>query len=59
MISAVMAATEDYVKQDVFALAKKADPRGKRTIGVLTKCDENQKDGSGLVSVSRKLHSYF
>lgn len=49
-----MDASQQYVSQKVFNFADDADPLGKRTIGVLTKCDRvplDERDALDTVSM--------
>ncbi|KAF4547218.1 Dynamin-like protein 1 [Elsinoe fawcettii] len=39
IILAVMDARDNLANQEVFAMAREADPMGKRTLGIITKCE--------------------
>ncbi|KAF8414815.1 putative interferon-induced GTP-binding protein Mx [Terfezia claveryi] len=54
IILAVASSLHETANQKVFRLAKEADPRGTRTLGVLTKPDALQKgDESRIIDVAR------
>ena len=42
----LLSANDDFKNSNAIHLAKKADPQGERTIGVLTKVDIVQEQGS-------------
>lgn len=48
-----MDATNDIANQEVFQVAKSADPQGLRTVGIITKCDMLQLGDENRVSNSR------
>ena len=50
-----MDALNNYANQEVFAMAKAADPEGKRTVGIITKCDALMKGDEQPVSLSSFL----
>lgn len=62
---AVMDATSNLANQEVFKLARDADPDGQRTVGVVTKCDAVQKGDEDTVLriamnfVERLKHGWF
>ena len=39
---AVMDARNNFANQEVFRMARAADPQGLRTVGIITKCDAVQ-----------------
>lgn len=43
ILRAVMDALNNLANQEVFSMAKAADPEGKRTVGIITKCDAVSK----------------
>lgn len=45
IILCVLPVTQDFATQEALNMAKKHDPDGHRTIGVVTKIDMCQKDG--------------
>ena len=62
---AVMDATSNLASQEVFNLAREADPEGLRTVGVITKCDAVQEGDEEIVlniaknSVEELKHGWF
>lgn len=48
-ISAVMDARNNLANQEVFHMARAADPDGIRTVGIITKCDALQAGDEGGV----------
>ncbi|KAJ5932821.1 hypothetical protein N7516_007310 [Penicillium verrucosum] len=65
IILAVMDARNNLANQEVFSMARAADPAGKRTVGIVTKCDALQAgDESGVLriaknEVERLTHGWF
>ena len=55
LILAVTPAGTDAVTSDALHLAREADPRGERTLGVLTKCDLADGGRSGAATVAPLL----
>ena len=55
LILAVTPAGADAVTSDALHLAREADPRGERTLGVLTKCDLADGGRAGAATVSPLL----
>lgn len=43
-------ARNDLANQEVFRMARAADPKGRRTVGILTKCDAVQQGDERMVS---------
>ena len=52
-----MDALNNLANQEVFSMAKAADPEGKRTVGIITKCDAVSKGDEGPVSIQTRLHT--
>jgi len=50
VIRAIMDAQNNLANQEVFRMAKAADPQGLRTVGVMTKCDALQRGDEPAVS---------
>jgi hypothetical protein len=48
--SAVMDARNNLANQEVFRMARAADPKGRRTVGIITKCDALQQGDENMVS---------
>ncbi|KAK3175449.1 hypothetical protein K4F52_010257 [Lecanicillium sp. MT-2017a] len=65
IILAVMDARNNLANQEVFKMARAADPAGIRTVGIITKCDALQPgDEQGVLkiaqnSVERLQHGWF
>ncbi|KAK1240468.1 hypothetical protein MKX07_004496 [Trichoderma sp. CBMAI-0711] len=65
IILAVMDARNNLANQEVFKMARAADPAGIRTVGIITKCDALQSgDEQGVLniaknSVERLQHGWF
>ncbi|KAL4796324.1 P-loop containing nucleoside triphosphate hydrolase protein [Aspergillus venezuelensis] len=65
IILAVMDARNNLANQGVFSMARAADPAGKRTVGIITKCDAvEQGDEAGVIriaknQVERLTHGWF
>ncbi|KAI9681580.1 MAG: hypothetical protein M1829_000777 [Trizodia sp. TS-e1964] len=65
IIMAVMNSLNNLANQEVFRIAKAADPQGLRTVGIMTKCDAVQKgDEMGVIKIAkneteRLLHGWF
>ncbi|KAJ5963034.1 hypothetical protein N7501_007975, partial [Penicillium viridicatum] len=65
IILAVMDARNNLANQEVFSMARAADPAGKRTVGIVTKCDALQAgDEAGVLriaknEVERLTHGWF
>ncbi|KAK3045424.1 hypothetical protein LTR09_012975 [Extremus antarcticus] len=65
IILAVMDARNNLANQEVFRMARAADPQGKRTVGIITKCDALQSGDEQMVlniaqnSVERLTHGWF
>ncbi|KAI8935610.1 hypothetical protein NX059_008173 [Plenodomus lindquistii] len=65
IILAVMDARNNLANQEVFSMARVADPAGKRTVGIITKCDALQAgDEEGVLriaknEVERLTHGWF
>ncbi|KAF4547271.1 Dynamin central region-containing protein 2 [Elsinoe fawcettii] len=49
IILAVMDARNNLANQEVFAMAREADPKGRRTLGIITKCDALQSGDEDTV----------
>jgi len=49
-VRAVMDGRNNLANQEVFRMARAADPTGSRTVGVVTKCDALQPGEEGSVS---------
>jgi hypothetical protein len=50
LLRAVLGACNNFANQDVFRMARAADPAGVRTVGIVTKCDAVQKGDEPGVS---------
>lgn len=50
--SALMDARTNLANQEVFRMARTADPKGTRTVGIITKCDALQQEDEKMVSGS-------
>ncbi|KAH9827234.1 P-loop containing nucleoside triphosphate hydrolase protein, partial [Teratosphaeria destructans] len=65
IILAVMDARNNLANQEVFRMARAADPQGKRTVGIITKCDAVQAGDEDMVlkiaqnTVERLTHGWF
>ncbi|KAI9653955.1 MAG: hypothetical protein M1831_005640 [Alyxoria varia] len=65
VIMAVMDAKSNLANQEVFKLARDADPEGQRTVGIITKCDAVQEGDEANVmniaenNVERLRHGWF
>ncbi|ORY19613.1 P-loop containing nucleoside triphosphate hydrolase protein [Clohesyomyces aquaticus] len=65
IILAVMDARNNLANQEVFSMARAADPAGTRTVGIITKCDALQAgDEQGVLriaknEVERLTHGWF
>ncbi|KAJ6016561.1 hypothetical protein N7540_011152 [Penicillium herquei] len=65
IILAVMDARNNLANQEVFSMARAADPAGKRTVGIITKCDALQKgDEAGVLRIAKNevehlTHGWF
>ncbi|KAL4939601.1 hypothetical protein BDV06DRAFT_224873 [Aspergillus oleicola] len=65
IILAVMDARNNLANQGVFSMARAADPAGKRTVGIITKCDAvEQGDEAGVIQIAknqveRLTHGWF
>ncbi|KAJ5940454.1 hypothetical protein N7516_000622 [Penicillium verrucosum] len=65
IILAVMDARNNLANQEVFSMARAADSAGKRTVGIITKCDALQAgDEAGVLriaknEVERLTHGWF
>ncbi|KAL4962935.1 dynamin family protein [Aspergillus stella-maris] len=65
IILAVMDARNNLANQGVFSMARAADPVGKRTVGIITKCDAVEEgDEAGVIriaknQVERLTHGWF
>lgn len=44
-----MDARNNLANQEVFRMARAADPEGKRTVGIITKCDAVQAGDESMV----------
>ncbi|KAI9367803.1 P-loop containing nucleoside triphosphate hydrolase protein [Aspergillus egyptiacus] len=54
IILAVMDARNNFANQGVFSMARAADPAGKRTVGIITKCDAVARgDEAGVIRVAQ------
>ena len=56
--SAVMDARNNLANQEVFRMARAADPKGRRTVGIITKCDALQQGDENMVSTQFNLCVY-
>lgn len=55
---AIMDGRNNLANQEVFRMAKAADPTGSRTVGVVTKCDALQPgEELGVSTQSTAVHS--
>ncbi|KAL4869856.1 hypothetical protein BDV12DRAFT_70161 [Aspergillus spectabilis] len=65
IILAVMDARNNLANQGVFQMARAADPAGKRTVGIITKCDAVEPgDEAGVIRIARNqveklTHGWF
>ncbi|KFY67375.1 hypothetical protein V496_01566 [Pseudogymnoascus sp. VKM F-4515 (FW-2607)] len=62
IIMAVLDARNNLANQEVFRMARAADPAGVRTVGIITKCDalqEGDEEGIAQNSVERLHHGWF
>ncbi|KAL3453173.1 P-loop containing nucleoside triphosphate hydrolase protein [Aspergillus insuetus] len=66
LIHAVMDARNNLANQEVFSMARAVDPMGKRTLGIITKCDAVEKgDEAGVMlriaknQVENLMHGWF
>ncbi|KAJ5350323.1 hypothetical protein N7541_008050 [Penicillium brevicompactum] len=65
IILAVMDARNNLANQEVFSMARAADPAGKRTVGIITKCDALQEgDEDGVLRIAQNqveklTHGWF
>ena len=65
IIMAVCNATSNLANQEVFHLARGADPKGQRTVGIVTKCDIVPKDDAdgplkiALNQYEKLTHGWF
>ncbi|KAL4879270.1 P-loop containing nucleoside triphosphate hydrolase protein [Aspergillus karnatakaensis] len=65
IILAVMDARNNLANQGVFQMARAADPAGKRTVGIITKCDAVEDgDEGGVMRIARNqveklTHGWF
>ncbi|KAL4928186.1 dynamin family protein [Aspergillus undulatus] len=65
IILAVMDARNNLANQGVFQMARAADPAGKRTVGIITKCDAVQTgDEAGVIRIAKNqveelTHGWF
>ncbi|KAL5334146.1 P-loop containing nucleoside triphosphate hydrolase protein [Aspergillus crustosus] len=65
IILAVMDARNNLANQGVFQMARAADPAGKRTVGIITKCDAVESgDEAGVLRIARNqieklTHGWF
>ncbi|KAI9045152.1 dynamin family protein [Aspergillus affinis] len=54
IILAVLDAKNNLANQEVFSMARAADPQGARTVGIITKCDTlEQGDEEGVLRIAR------
>ncbi|KAF3106852.1 hypothetical protein TWF569_002421 [Orbilia oligospora] len=61
IIMAVMDGRNNLANQEVFRMAREVDPEGRRTVGIITKCDAVQPgDENGVIQIAsnkvEKLH---
>lgn len=49
----MMDARNNLANQEVFRMARAADPKGTRTVGIITKCDALQQGDENMVSHRR------
>ena len=54
-----MDARNNLANQEVFRIAKSADPYGLRTVGIMTKCDALQKGDEAAVSLFLPFSRFF
>ncbi|KAJ5766695.1 uncharacterized protein N7511_004311 [Penicillium nucicola] len=65
IILAVMDARNNLANQELFSMARAADPAGKRTVGIITKCDALQEgDEAGVLRIAKNqveklTHGWF
>ncbi|KAJ5982387.1 hypothetical protein N7451_012487 [Penicillium sp. IBT 35674x] len=65
IILAVMDARNNLANQEVFSMTRAADPAGKRTVGIVTKCDALQAgDEAGVLRIAKNevehlTHEWF
>ncbi|KAL4782886.1 P-loop containing nucleoside triphosphate hydrolase protein [Aspergillus varians] len=65
IILAVMDARNNLANQGVFSMARAADPAGKRTVGIITKCDAVEEgDEAGVIRIAKNqveklTHGWF
>ncbi|KAL2825068.1 P-loop containing nucleoside triphosphate hydrolase protein [Aspergillus cavernicola] len=65
IILAVMDARNNFANQGVFSMARAADPAGKRTVGIITKCDAVERgDEAGVIRIAKNeveklTHGWF
>ncbi|KAL4814658.1 P-loop containing nucleoside triphosphate hydrolase protein [Aspergillus spinulosporus] len=65
IILAVMDARNNLANQGVFAMERAADPAGKRTVGIITKCDAVEEgDEAGVIRIAKNqveklTHGWF
>ncbi|KAF4547379.1 Dynamin central region-containing protein 1 [Elsinoe fawcettii] len=65
IILAVMDARNNLANQEVFSMARDADPHGRRTLGIITKCDAVQSGDEDMVlriaknEIERLHHGWF
>ncbi|KAK6344628.1 hypothetical protein TWF718_006586 [Orbilia javanica] len=53
IIMAVMDGRNNLANQEVFRMARKVDPEGRRTVGIITKCDAVQPgDEAGVIKIA-------
>ncbi|KAK6340050.1 hypothetical protein TWF730_001825 [Orbilia blumenaviensis] len=53
IIMAVMDGRNNLANQEVFRMARKVDPEGRRTVGIITKCDAVQPgDEAGVIQIA-------
>jgi hypothetical protein len=50
-----MDARNNLANQEVFRMARAADPKGRRTVGIITKCDALQQGDEHMVNGHIKL----
>ncbi|RDW67405.1 dynamin family protein [Aspergillus mulundensis] len=65
IILAVMDARNNLANQGVFSMARAADTAGRRTVGIITKCDAVEKgDEAGVIRIAKNMverltHGWF
>ncbi|PYH75340.1 P-loop containing nucleoside triphosphate hydrolase protein [Aspergillus uvarum CBS 121591] len=65
IILAVMDARNNLANQEVFSMARAADPEGIRTVGIITKCDALEAgDEEGVIRIAKNMverlhHGWF